>query len=168
MKAVFFTVMSIDLSVVLHPSKKLQILRILFSVCLLQIGIVLACSAPIPVLLKFIFATMCISTALFNYFASKSASGHRWHILIDGQGKIRCKAFSISGQPPSDSAAVFQQTYYLAPGTVIWPQLLLLRLRTLDDDNMINLMILSDAVSTDEFRRLSIACRWIGAKAYSV
>ena len=56
----------------------------------------------------------------------------------------------------------------MVPGSVIWPQMLLLRLRTLGDDNMINLMILSDAVSTDEFRRLSIACRWIVAKANSV
>lgn len=160
--------MSIDLSVVIHPSKKLQILAMLFSICLILIGIHLACFSFIPIYLKIIFATSCFIAALFNFFVTKAASRNRWRVLINGRGEIRCQRITGSGEPSSNSDVFFKQSCYLVSGTVIWSQLLLLRLRTLDDDNMINLMILSDAVSSDEFRRLSIACRWIVAQTNSV
>ena len=89
----------------------------------------------------------------------------RWHISISGQGRFHC---TLPGEQPDDLIDVGpddSHSFELAAGSILWSGLLILRLKRFDDDNMINLVVLSDAVSEDEFRRLSVACRWINSHA---
>ena len=153
--------MSIALSVVLHPSKKLQILAILFSACLFLIGVYFASCATLPLYLRLFLLSCCLLASLVNYLINKRNAKLTRTVLISGQGDLRI----ISGQTGSTPKSSDNQIYVMSPGTVLWPRLLVLRLRRLEDDNMINLMVPFDAVSQDEFRRLSIACRWIVAQA---
>lgn len=50
----------------------------------------------------------------------------------------------------------------LLADSTIWPHLLLLRLQA-EDRRIRNVLILRDSVSAEDFRSLSVACRWIAA-----
>lgn len=53
--------------------------------------------------------------------------------------------------------------FQLAEGSVLWPNLLFLHLES-EQGQKETLRILPDSVSSDEFRALHIACRWIAAR----
>jgi len=159
--------MSIALSVVVHPSRNLQIIAGLFSTCLIVVAASLAGSASIQLSLRLVLVAVCLATAIFNFFALRTVAGRKWQLQIGAAGGIHCNPLPLPDEVLHDSGSPINKVYYLAPGTVIWPHLLIIRLRRLNDDNMINLVVLSDAVGKDDFRRLAIACRWIIAQANS-
>jgi hypothetical protein len=71
-----------------------------------------------------------------------------------------------SGQAKTDESS--QQDHAvttlvkLLPDSTIWPNLLLLRLQA-EDRKVRNVLILRDCMGTEDFRGLSVACRWIAA-----
>ena len=159
--------MSIALSVVLHSSKKLQILAILFSLFLALVGIYIGSSASLPVFVRTLLGATCVVISVANFLRFNATLKKHWHIAIDGQGIFRCLQLSGKIGDPGRSDLLATPSYYLATGTVLWSQLLILRLRRLEDDNMINLMVLSDSVNADEFRRLAVACHWVAGQEKS-
>jgi len=86
----------------------------------------------------------------------------KWHIHIDNQGEIRCDVKSLS-IASNDNDEVSH--YVLNDGSTLWSNILFLRLRSLNGDSKINLVILSDSLDNDEFRRLSLVCRWLQQQA---
>jgi hypothetical protein len=67
---------------------------------------------------------------------------------------------SGSSRKPSlqEDAAVFR----LVENSVLWPHLLMVRLESSDGIRRL-LTILPDCLSDEEFRAVSVACRWIAA-----
>jgi|GEM_PF-3226445 len=150
--------MSIALTLVLRPSRVLQISAIFFSILLIAIAVQIGCNESIAIYLRIGAALFCLSLSLVNILHASAIGTKGWHISISGQGEIRCQM----KKNLSDSKKNHQiQPYRLVAGTTIWPKMLFLRLRSVDSDDKINLVIPSDALDKDEFRRLSIACRWI-------
>ena len=154
--------MPIALSLVLHPSKKLQILALLFSVILLLVGIATGYASSFSSSLRIVVAALLVVSALVICWHVKTELQKHWAISITEHGEFHCHLLSAHTEAFAQDGSEIRQ---LADGTVLWPKILFLRLQRLKDDNMINLVVLSDALSEDEFRRLSIACRWIVAHA---
>jgi len=144
--------MSIAISVVLKPSKILRFCAILFAFLLLFIGIYIGSLKTLPLLNQFVLIAICCFAACRSFLYNQKIAKTSWRINIDGQGQLRC-------QSNAQADAVFE----LAAGTTLWTQALFLRLHNQEKNVKINIVILSDALSKDEFRRLSVACKWIGA-----
>jgi hypothetical protein len=150
--------MSIALTVVLRSSKMLQVFAIFFSILLMATAIHVGCNVSLAMYLRIVLSLICLTASLANIFCIDSYLKKQWHIAISGQGEFRC---SLSANFLEPGKMHLLQSYYLAGGTTLWSKMLFLRLRGLNDDDKINLVIPSDALNKDEFRRLSIACRWI-------
>ncbi len=84
-----------------------------------------------------------------------------YRLDISGVGDIRL--ISLPGtreQSLANSGSSPEQGRFLAPGSLITPMLLVLRLAD-SYDNINTLLVFPDSVSRDAFRRLAIACRWL-------
>ena len=134
--------------------------------------------------------TLCLLTALAIFFQQASSIGliARSLILVAGitlaliialehKKYSICWALDMSGvadirlarllkpndfsSPNSESTPA--KICYLAPGSLITPILLVLRIA--DSHDKINtLLIFPDSVSEDAYRRLSLACRWLATQ----
>lgn len=105
-------------------------------------------------------AVICLVSAVVIFLQVRRANLRHWRITVDGNGRFHC-------QLPQTQRTITDFQCELDVKTVIWPTALFLNLRRLDNDNMINLVILSDALDGDEFRQLSIACRWMMTRSTS-
>ena len=103
--------------------------------------------------IRAILAIICLSTAVILFLHVRRINSRCWQVAVDGNGRFHC-------QLPKPERFLSHFHGELDNKTVIWPSALFLILRRLDNDNMINLVVLSDALDDEDFRRLSIACRW--------
>lgn len=153
--------MSIALSVVLRPSKIVQILAILFSLMLIFIAVYVAIGLAIPLFWRIFLHLICLCTSGVLWFNVRARNAKRWQIDVNDQGNIFCRSqSSVETQQTLQTSAL----HALVAGTTLWSDALFLRLRCVESARVINLMIFSDALSKEEFRRLSLACRWISAR----
>lgn len=108
---------------------------------------------------------LCISGFFLAFFGFYHGKRHRKpiHIDITGTGQMRISAVSAN-EPCTKTngphVSADGTTVRLLKSSVIWPQLLLMRLQT-EGGEIIDLPILRDSVSPQSFRALSAACRWI-------
>jgi toxin CptA len=116
----------------------------------------------LAILSRFVLAGICIFMACwaFSRFAANRTS---LHIDISGIGQIRLAehnelAAVLAGDP--NQSPVFGEVLQLQADSTIWSFLLLLRLQS-RDQKVKTLPILPDCVGVDNFRALSVACRWI-------
>lgn len=86
------------------------------------------------------------------------------HIDISGAGQIRLRFEASSRWSCMNKnwphVAQDERVYRLQRGSTIWTHLLLLRLED-EEQGRITIPILPDCVSRDNFRTLSVACRWL-------
>ncbi|MET3107193.1 toxin CptA [Oxalobacteraceae bacterium GrIS 2.11] len=150
--------MSIALSIVLRPSRKLHVIAILFSIQLVLIGIYLGCQTSISLYYRFPLACLCMLVSFGNFINIHEYVKKIWHIHVSNQGEIRCDVKSLCIDAHDNGG---ESHYVLNEGCTLWSNILFLRLRSLNSDSKINLVILSDSLNNDEFRRLSLACRWL-------
>jgi toxin CptA len=150
--------MSIALTVTLHPSRKLHILAISFSLLILIVGIWVSCTGNVSIFWRLCIALVCFGMSIVNFIHVQSANQKNWHITISEQGEFQCQPFFYATKQGKSST---MRPYLLASGTTLWSDVLFLRLKAQDSDTVISLMIFSDALNKDEFRRISIACRWL-------
>jgi hypothetical protein len=154
--------MSIAISVVLRPSKILRFCTISFAVLLLSIGIYIGNLKTLSLPNQSVLIALCCFAAWHSFFYNQKIAKTSWRIHIDGQGQLRC-------QPNTQAAdATDSPLLNLMPGTTLWTHALFLRLHNQEQNIRMNLVVLSDALSKDEFRRLAVACKWIVAHAESV
>jgi hypothetical protein len=151
--------MSIALSVALHPSKIVRICVILFAVLLLSIGIYIATLKNLSILNQSGLVALCCFAAFRCFIYNQKIARTSWRIHISGQGQLRCQSNSETDDI-SDTPLL-----NLMPGTTLWTHALFLRLHNPEQNTKLNLVVLSDALSKDEFRRLAVACKWIAAHA---
>jgi toxin CptA len=107
----------------------------------------------------------CLATAgVLQVFRSIKT----FHLDISGIGQIRLTQYSgvsdfadrKSSPLDEGDAAVVQ----LMKESTLWPHLLMLRLKS-EHGAVFTVPVLPDGVSGDGFRELSVACRWIAARA---
>lgn len=155
--------MSIAVSAVVNPSRSLLIAvgSLCAAIALSAAMIGLAKIGDLPTPMRFIVAGSCLTAAFLGfYWAARTRKTFR--IDISDIGQIRLEEYSGAGRFSSLAEAVKGNVVSLLPDSTIWPHLLLLRLR--GEDNQITVLpILRDCLAKDDFRALSIACRWIAA-----
>ena len=109
---------------------------------------------------------VCIIFALLG-FCRIARNGNIRRIDISGTGQIRLTEY----QTPEHAFSGTDRRHNLNSGAVvrlmadstIWPNLLLLRLQA-EDRKVSVLSILPDSVTANDFRALSVACRWIALR----
>jgi hypothetical protein len=157
----------IAVSVVVHPSRGL-----LLSVCAMAFMALLAAililfdayelSAGIRLQIS---AIASISGALAVFKASR----HRktFHIDISGIGQIRLTQYSgVSAFHEKSRLAldgISGDVVHLSPDSVLWPQFLLLRLKS-GHGAVFSIPVLPDSISGPGFAELSVACRYLAAR----
>lgn len=170
--------MSIATAVKIQPSKLSRKIAILFSLSLVSIGIYIGFLQHLQLYSQCIFALLCFFAAWQSYAHNQKLNKTSWNIMIDGQGQLRgtkivCQhgILKTNESVPIDSFAENEfmlegNILTLVSGTTLWPHVLFLRLHNVDNKITTNLVVLRDSMSKDEFRRLSLACRWIVKNAH--
>jgi hypothetical protein len=153
--------MSIAVSASVHPSRVLR-----FAVHSLCAGIVaIGCLIGLGWAENFTFPARIVIVGLSVLSASlASFHFHRQqktvHIDISSIGNIRLHQLDAIQNRVGEEDSVFR----LMPGSTLWANLMLLNLRS-ENGQIMTLPILPDSVSTQEFRALSVALRWIAARS---
>jgi hypothetical protein len=159
--------MSIAVSTVVKPSRLLFALVTGACIGVAIVGAMLGSGyvsgLALPVRLS--IAAACLLIAILGFYrAGQTRKTH--HIDISGIGQIRLVEHSALTALPRELALSQwrhgDEVVSLMSDSTLWPFLLLLRLRTCNDQIKI-VPILPDSVDADAFRRLSVACRWIAA-----
>ena len=93
-----------------------------------------------------------------------------FHIDISGIGQIRLTQYSeVSGFPRKTDLALdgpMGCLVHLCPDSTLWPQFLLLRLKT-GQGSVLSIPVLADSVGGSGFAALSVACRYMAARMHS-
>jgi toxin CptA len=156
--------MSIAVSAVVQPSKLLFVITASMCGAIGLVGVLIAAGwvEDLPSLSRTIIAGVCIFMAswAFNRFAANRKS---LHIDISGIGQIRLAehnelAAVLAGS--ANQSPAFGEVLQLHTASTLWSFFLLLRLQSKDEKVKV-LPILPDCVGSDNFRALSVACRWI-------
>jgi toxin CptA len=156
--------MSIAVSAVVQPSRLL--FAITTSMCLVValIGMTIAVNGVggLSFLNRVIVAGVCFFSACWAFNRS-TTNRKSLHIDISGIGQIRLAEHNELAAVLAGSAnqtPAFGEVLQLQADSTLWSFLLLLRLQSADQKVKI-LPILPDSVGADNFRALSVACRWI-------
>lgn len=153
--------MSLAVDVTTSPSKKLQVLAISFSSFIVFTGIYLCWFGTEFGLLRLAIGLSCSALGATNLLRAWLNPQPSWQIVISAQGQISCRRITrIVTQVIPDFVPVT-----LSQKSILHHSVLFLHFKKTNDNNMINLMVISDALSRDEFRRLSIACHWLLQRA---
>lgn len=159
--------MSIAVSAVVKPSKLLSLG--VYIVCLT----LLCMAAAVGAGRAGNFSTS-IRWTLFAILVSSAAiavsyiflSRKTFHIDVSGIGQIRLKEDisidELKRQKEKQRKACSTEVVELMDGSTLWPYMLLLRLRA-EDQRIRTLVVLPDCMDSQNFRALSVACRWIAA-----
>jgi toxin CptA len=156
--------MSIAVSAVVQPSKLLFIITASMCVAIGLAGVLIAVGwvGDLAFLSRAVLAGVCIFMACWA-FSRFAANRKSLHIDISGIGQIRLAehnelAAVLAGAAYQSPA--FGEVLQLQADSTIWSFLLLLRLQS-RDQKVKTLPILPDCVGLNNFRALSVACRWI-------
>lgn len=147
--------MSIAVSAVVVPSRRLRALVACFGVCNAAAGFVLALSPDQGFRLAPLCSAFFLLAAAFLLHAAARRTKTR-RIDISGLGQLRLAVQQGVG------AAGEGVPVTVSPGSTVWPQLLLLLLRT-EDGALTVVPVLRDSVTADQFRALAVALRALDA-----
>jgi toxin CptA len=158
--------MSIAVSAVVYPSRVLLVMVGAMSVTVVAIGIAVAMGlvGELSTTPRLFLGALVVFLAVFGFYHGARLR-KPIHIDISGAGQLRLTDVSAAG-PCIDTNWPHVRTngevVRLLKNSMIWPHLLLLRLQS-ESGKMTILMVLPDSVSRDNYRALSVACRWIAA-----
>jgi toxin CptA len=159
--------MSIAVSAVVRPSRLLLAAIGAMCLCILSVAVTVGFGAvgELPFGSRVAIAVICAGTAFSCFFAAIQ-SRKTFHIDISGVGQIRLSqdndAAGISGSRERPDQRGSGEVVQLLADSTIWPGMLLLRLAG-QNRRVTNLLILPDSLAAQDFRALSVACRWIAA-----
>lgn len=116
---------------------------------------------------RVVAATVCILIVLQG-FCRFALNRIPRRIEISGGGQIRlAKQYSSAHSADSGIVKSSGELLQLTRNSICWPGMLLLLLQTEGGQTYI-LPVLRDSVAPDDFRAMSVACRWIVARSHSV
>ena len=159
--------MSIAVSAVVRPSRLLLTMVSTACLCVILIAALVGCnyfvifpiwSRLLLTLIYFIVANACWGLFFFTqkfYLISISSAGQIRLLELGSSAKNVPEVFD------ANNTAWFAVN--LLEDSTLWPKLLLLRLRS-ETGYVIVLPILPDSVSSQSFKSLSVACRWIAVR----
>ena len=147
--------MPIAVSSVVTPSRLLRAALLLYAA--LQLGAGLAAAWALPAAPGWPIAACCAVAGGAALRARARATTTR-RIDISGVGELRLTVQLKLCAAPARGVPV-----RLAPGSTLWPQLLLLRLRA-EDGALTVLAVLPDSVGPGRFRALAVALRAIAGR----
>ncbi|MFM8468290.1 MAG: protein YgfX [Oxalobacteraceae bacterium] len=155
---------SIATSVVAHPSRLLRCLMLAMSALLISVAVLLwqMPATEAGLVLHQLLAMVCAAAAL-RLFYSVLTLTTSFVIDIYGTGVIRLHHTGRVAAGTGHFVSNDQQggeVVQLLKDSTLWSSMMLLRLR-LANGQLVVIPVLSDAMSADAFRHLSIACRWI-------
>lgn len=149
--------MSIAVSATVAPSRRLRALLAMFGLAQLGAAVAVGLILRDAFALASLAALLFLLAAAFLLYSCKSATKTR-RIDISGLGQVRLTV--KQGKRTSEAASV---PVSLVPGSTVWPQLMLLVLRT-DSGALTVLPVLRDSVTPDQFRALAVAIRAAGGR----
>jgi toxin CptA len=157
--------MSIAVSAVIRPSRMLLALSACMALCVCLGGAAIAFGSVVdlPRPNRLVIGLACQMLA-FGAFSANLGSRKTFRLDISGVGQIRLMEYSgvapcsLPETSPQEDAAVFR----LVENSVLWPHVLMVRLESPGGGRRL-LTILSDCTGDEEFRAVSVACRWIAA-----
>jgi toxin CptA len=147
--------MSIAVSAVIRPSRRLRRLHALL--CVLVLAAAAAFHRPVPRCLMVV--------AVFVSTCRRGRGVNAVRLDISGVGGIRLAVYQNVEQArdgPAAGPVDAGHEVQLLPGSTLWPALLLLRLRG-GDGTVFWLPVLPDSVAPDVMRRVALAMRAIAA-----
>ncbi len=164
--------MSIAVSAVVQPSRMLTRLMLALHLGVLGIAVVLTLGIGISLspTLRLLLALPLFAVPILA-IRVLIKGGKSLRIDISEYGQITLAedgtgaAVTRHGVSPQQAGVMRQEGVAMAnllPDSTLWPHLLLLRLRT-EDGRTRNVAILPDSMHAEDFRALSVACRWIAA-----
>ncbi len=147
--------MSIAVSAVVVPSRRLRALVACFGVCNAAAGFALAFSPG----RGFQLAPLCsafflVAAGFLSHAAARRTKTRR--IDISGLGQLRLAVQQGVGTAGEGVPVT------VSPGSTVWPQLLMLLLRS-PDGALTVLPVLRDSVTAGQFRALAVAVRAVDA-----
>jgi hypothetical protein len=153
--------MSIAVSADIKPSRLLLLIMGFACLCVALVGVVACLLMPgqLSWQTRGVLAAVCVLAAAVALFLVLRERKTVW-LHISGTGQIRMVEHLASGNSRAKPQVMKAGLAQLLAGTTIWPGLLFLRLR-LENGKIRTIPILSDSVSEDTFRALSVACRWL-------
>lgn len=149
--------MPIAVSAVIKPSRLLRAALASYAVVNLGAGLAAACAPPAAFSCPRTIAACCLLAAAAALQALARGKNTR-RIDISGLGELH-----LTVQLDLRTRTVQRALVRLAPGSTIWPHLLLLRLRGEDGASTV-LAILPDSVAAGRFRALAVALRTIAGR----
>ena len=152
--------MSIAVSADIKPSRLLLLLMGFACFCVAFVGI--AClwiPGQLSWLVRGTLTVVCVLAAGIALFIVLRGRTTVW-LHISATGQIRVVEHLVSGASRAKPQVMKAGLAHLLAGTTIWPGMLFLRLR-LENGRTRTIAILSDSVSEETFRALSVACRWL-------
>ena len=160
--------MSIAVSVVVLPSRLLRLLLAAAAAGSAGVGLTILCGlvGDLPVLARCVIALGLFAIALLAL--RESSKKMPAQILdVSGQGQIRLSSSSNTDCAESAAAASRDDANLcrMLGNTTLLRSILVLRLQR-GSGQIITLMIFRDSVSTQAFRRVSIAARWIAQQQF--
>lgn len=158
--------MAIAVSVIVKPSKILFAMVVAMSIVTIAIGVGIGFgyAGELSPILRLVIAIFVIFLAAFG-FCHGIRHQKPIHIDISGAGQVRLTKLEAVGSCVNQNWPHVEgstEVVRLSQDTTIWPYMLLLRLQA-DSGKKSTVRILPDCVSRDNFRALSVACRWIAA-----
>ena len=152
--------MSIAVSAVIQPSRILLSLVGGMSVILLGIAALVATgfTGNLSLLARIVLVVICASFAIAALLRARSRKT-KYILHISGTGQIRLAAEKRNEYGIVDGATE-GEIVRLLPISTIWSGLLLLHLQN-EQQQITVVTIFPDTVSTESFRALLVACRWI-------
>lgn len=163
--------MSIAVTVMVRPSRFLSELLRSMCLCVALVGIAIGFSwvGDLSLPFRLPIAAACILASATYFYAKHNCNTYQ--IAISGDGQIRLSeygaVFDATLHPACNDASGDAYLVSLQENSIIWPLLLLLRLKA-DNGKTFIVPIFPDGLSVSGFRCLSVACRWIAMHNKSV
>ncbi len=152
--------MSIALSAIIRPSKLLFFLSLTMCACIATVGLLVGLNLAGNFIFAARLAIACLSIVLvFLALFQISRKRKTFRIDISGIGQIRL----VQYEPSHREYDATWETVRLAKATILWPGLMFLCLESGEGRTTL-LPVMPDSVSAEEFRGLSVACRWIAMR----
>ncbi|MET2990336.1 protein YgfX [Herbaspirillum seropedicae] len=153
--------MSIAVSADIKPSRLLLLVTGFACLCVALTGVLLCVWLPgswsWPA--RIALALACIIAAGVALLTVLRERKTIW-LHISGTGQIRVVEHLLAASSRTKPQVMSAGLAQLLAGSTIWPGMLFLRLR-LESGKTRTIPVLSDSVSEDTFRALSVACRWL-------
>ena len=154
--------MSIAVSAVVAPSRRLRVLLAVYGVANLAAALAVGLVVPGRFTAAWL-SVLCFLAAGADLLFGCGAATKTRRIDISGPGTLRLTVQQDLWTGETNGAPAHGVCATLLPGSTVWPQLLLLRLRA-EDGAVWQLPVLRDSVGPEPFRALAVALRALGAR----